>query len=252
MEEILKYTGIGGLAISLFATIVRLLLKKISFSKLGRNESYKILKISIISLLILSTLCLIIYFFLQNRRGNALSHHSMRDVNISGNSNIILNGNITTTSQDKGTLEFVDQPDSLFYDYLLEHEGKNIYIQHIIPVYDMGGEETFQPVGDRLYRVGVKNVKYEFLDNNVQGHYMKGELKKVEMDLLWPLNKSSILSEDNLYTDQRGVEHLTIDINKEQEGSVYYNRGEITLKGYFRPYYTIGGQGYNFLTLKSN
>lgn len=65
------------------------------------------------------------------------------------------------------------------------------------------------------------------------------------------INGKGIFEENDLYDINLGVENLKIETCSKNTKSIQYRHGEIILKGYFTPQYTIGGQGYNFLLLRS-
>lgn len=245
MEIILKYTGIGGLGIAIFFFIIKDFIKNKLFSKLGREHSYKILKMIIWFCFILSILCLVSYFIIHNP---TLTKSKISNTTIKGNDIIILNGNGNISKG--GELEFVNQPDSLFWDFLQENEGRRIYISFILNTYPY---VHISPDQNGFYNVGAKNINYTFTDGKPKGTYIEGNLKSASMDLLWPTDGGKILStseDSNRTFDAYNYEMLKIEASKNNEGALYYNRGEIYLKGYFIPYYIVN-HGYNEMTLKS-
>lgn len=76
LTVILKYTGLGGLALLVVLLLFRDVLKKLIFSQLHPEQTYKVIKLSLILISCLVGLSILVWFFLENAKLSPSSESS--------------------------------------------------------------------------------------------------------------------------------------------------------------------------------
>ena len=108
MENILKYTGLGGLGLVILLCTFRAIIKKSIFPTLSQRQGYNLFRYIIFSAAFISILSLIVYFFLNLKEKNQKNDsfqpttiHGDQNKVIQGNNNSIIENNLEEDSLEK-------------------------------------------------------------------------------------------------------------------------------------------------------
>ena len=105
MKEIVKYTGIGGLAIILVVDILKIIIKKINFTKLDNLQTFKVIKMIMYVCSIIVIFSVITYGLITfHEKGILQSKKEINNTNtVNGNNNNIINGDNNSINKHDST-----------------------------------------------------------------------------------------------------------------------------------------------------
>ena len=107
MENILKWTGIAGLALFILFIVFKSIIKKNIFPSLNQRQGYNILRLIIFSIFIIAVISLAIYYnqSKMKKQENSEVNETDSSIKINGsNNNIIQGNNNTVTDHDPDSL----------------------------------------------------------------------------------------------------------------------------------------------------
>ncbi|MCX2492997.1 hypothetical protein OQX63_05910 [Pedobacter sp. PF22-3] len=251
LEPILKYTGIGGLAIALLFLLFKDIIKKNIFSNLDQKHSYQILKLIIILIFIASSVCIVGYFVTLRVEAEAKAkkdsikvddHHinsnGDNNANISGNNNVVnLAG--TTPAYDQNKIEI----DSLA-EFLEENDGRVVFLNIVLGSGD--DPESYKTIDGFDYC--KTSIELGSTEVNDKGDY-KGLtfIAHTKSDYTYVDNEDQKKTKYYYWTEDET--ECTVIINNINKNLVYREHGLIIVKGRYLVNYYIGGQGHHVATL---
>jgi len=262
MEEILKYTGIGGLALSVLFVLFKNIIKKNIFPSLSQVQGYKILRLIIILVFVISLVSIIIYFLLDYKtKSNTQTHNgsdtasSTRKLEITGNNNTTIQGNnnqITNVSNEPLTYNNYTEdkePDTLGA-FLNKNMGKEVFLNLYFsnPKWDDDPDTVNQNYTKHSYQI----TEFENKPFDENSNY--GNITKIEFRSLLPTNITYVDDfgqRKHLYYRQHQNEEdpIIVRINEKNREFVTWEKWSAYVKGKYIINYIIGGQGHNFIEL---
>ncbi|SHL99916.1 hypothetical protein SAMN05444266_10622 [Chitinophaga jiangningensis] len=261
MESILKYTGIAGLAITLAFLLFRSIIKRELFPTMTKKQGYNILRLIIAGIFTLSVLCIVLYFYKQAKDTPTTTSPTTGSKSSDNHGTVI--GDVIsaeTVSINKSELpeyngDFANNDFEFFLD---KNNGRTIFIDMAI------GAQKFDSsrISDEyLYEeptyIQLMETTHKIYTEG--GHYVDSDVKKLKFCALhspqskiyWKNLKQKDWDDEHIYYElPPGFVTVTLEISDLNKGMVQWNRGTIYIRGQYKVIYQLGGQGYNFATLR--
>lgn len=143
MDNILKFTGIAGLALTVLLVIFRGIVRKAIFPTLTKTHGYKIMRLIIILTFAIALAAFILYYFIQNPI--SAQKNPAADVIIQGDHSVVAKEGGIVQMGEKRNAYVQEEIDTTFNDFIEDKMGDVVWINTAISVF-RDDEPPFTPV----------------------------------------------------------------------------------------------------------
>ncbi len=262
MEEILKYTGLGGLALTIFLFTSRIIIKKSKLTSLTKVQNYQLYQMIIVFTFIITIISGLIYFFIQTnsskKNNDLISVQGNNNATINGDNNTAVQGNNNTITNISASIPTYNNyteeknPDDLG-DFLEKNMGKEVFLNLYFsnPKWDDSDESDTQDPNYTTCSYKITSLEYNSpTENSVFGNITKLEFRALVPTSLTYTDKITNTVKYYYYRQSDNeVDPIIVKINEKNEEFLTWEKWSLYLKGKYIVNRDIGGQGYNFIEL---